>query len=353
MALHLQKAYAGLRKNSLDALLVSSPANISYLTQHHSREAYLLFSPKARVYFTDSRYLLEASKFLGPGFSLCKIDASAWQIIAAACRRLGLVQVGFEERHLTHADYKRLRQCLGSKIRLVATQGLIEQMRQVKTPAEIRKIKKATDITVRALKFIRGFIRPGRREIEIAGELERFIRYAGGHGSAFNIIVASGPNSSFPHHITSHRKIKRGEPVLIDIGTDYFGYKSDLTRVFFLGKISVLARRVYDIVRRANALAAKEIRPGVPISAIDAASRAYIRSHGWAEHFTHSLGHGIGLEVHEAPRISGKNNEKLKPGMVFTIEPAVYLPGKFGVRIEDTVLVTQKGCQVLSGSLDK
>ena len=204
-----------------------------------------------------------------------------------------------------------------------------------------------------ALRYIREFLSCGRSELEIAAELERFIRYHGAQSASFDIIVASGINSSYPHHLTSPKKLKSGESLVIDMGVNYRGYKSDLTRVFFLGKITLLVRRIYDIVRNAQQKAIARIKPGSSIREVDEAARSYIAQKGYGRYFGHNLGHGIGLEVHEAPKISSRQEGRLKEGMVFTIEPGIYLPGKFGIRIEDLVLVTKKGCEVLSGSLDK
>ena len=204
-----------------------------------------------------------------------------------------------------------------------------------------------------ALKHIQQFIVPGAREIEIVAELERFIRYQGARASAFDIIVASGPNSSQPHHLSGVRKLKNNEPVLIDLGVDYQGYKSDLTRVLFLGKINILVRKVYDIVLKAQELAIKRIRPGAEMAEIDRVARDYIASQGYGAYFTHNLGHGFGLEVHEAPHLSGKEASAIKPKMTFTVEPGIYLPGKFGIRIEDMVLITTTGCEVISGAVHK
>jgi Xaa-Pro aminopeptidase len=345
--------YAKLDQVNLEGLLVSSDNNISYLTKYPSRDSYLLATKKKNLYFTDSRYLQAAQKQLRGIAGIEKIKDSVYQSIAHACRRLGLERIGFEEGIISWADFNRLRVRLGRDVKLIPSRGLIEDLRLTKDSAELDKIRTATKITIKALEFIKKHLKPGIKELEVAAELERFIRYEGGHGSAFNIIVASGPNSSFPHHITSHAKIKDNQPLLIDIGTDYFGYKSDLTRVFFLGKINPLARRVYDIVRKASTQAIKKIKPGISIKEVDATSRRIIAKSGYAKYFGHALGHGIGLDTHEAPSISSRQAGVFKPGMVFTIEPAVYLPGRFGIRIEDMVLVTRKGCEVISGTLNK
>jgi len=353
MSLRIKNIYPKLKQNNLDALLVSSPANITYLTRYSSRDSYFLVCPKSNIYFTDSRYIEEAKKHLKRFSKVKETDSLKFKTISGLCKRIGLKRIGFEEIHTSFAEFNKIKNEFGGAIKLMPVRGLIEDYRKIKDAGEIEKIRIATQITVKALRFIRKFITPGIREIEVAAELERFIRYSGGQGSAFNIIVASGPNSSYPHHITSQRIIRNNEVVLIDVGTDYQGYKSDLTRVFFLGKINPLARRIYSIVLKANTLAINQVRPGIPINKIDAAGRGYIAKSGYGKFFGHGIGHGIGLVIHEAPGISGKERALLEPGMVFTIEPAIYLPGKFGIRIEDTVLVAKKGCEVLSGSLDK
>lgn len=353
MTARIKKLYARLEKKNLNGLILSSPQNITYLTEFYSRDAYLLVSKQGNVYFTDSRYTQEAKVGLKAVADIEKINGSVFKLIANACREFNLKRVGFEERNLSLAEYKKIKENLKEKINLIPTHSLVEEMRQIKSQAELEKIKKAIQITIKALRFIKDFISPGKREIEVAGELERFIRYQGARTSAFEIIVASGPNSSFPHHITSRRILKENEPVLVDIGVDYQGYKSDLTRVFFLGRISVLYKNIYDIVFKAQTLAIKAIKPNIPAYEIDAVSRNYITQKGYGKFFSHALGHGIGLEVHEAVHISAKENNPLKSGMVFTVEPAIYLPNEFGIRLEDMVLVTKEGCEVLSGALHK
>ncbi|MDD2679967.1 MAG: Xaa-Pro peptidase family protein [Candidatus Omnitrophica bacterium] len=353
MRARLQKFLSRLKQENLDGFIISSPANISYLSEFNSCDAYLLVSKKETVYFTDSRYIEDVKPRLKGLASLKKINGSVFEIIADTCRDLSLKRVGFEERQMPYAEYKKIKQYLGSGAYLIPTYNLLEGLRQVKAAREIEKIRAALKITGLALQFIKTFIKPGIKELEIAAELERFIRYQGAIGAAFDIIVASGPNSVYPHHRPGPKKIKQGEAVLIDIGVDYFGYKSDLTRAFFLDKINSLTRRIYEIVLKAQAKAIAKIRPGKPIAEIDALARNYIAAKGYAKFFSHSLGHGIGLETHEAPSISPKSDGILVPGMVFTVEPAIYLPGRFGIRIEDMVLVTRKGCEVLSGFIHK
>jgi len=351
--LRIQKIYAKLREENLDGLIISSPANISYLANFASRDSYFLISKKTNIYITDSRYIEEARKNLKGLALIRKVNGSVFKIIADACLDLGLKRIGFEERYLAFAEHKKIRGELNKRADLIPTHGLIEELRQIKTAEELKKIKKASEISIKAFKFIKDFISCGKKEVEVAAELERFIRYSGARSSAFDIIVASGSNSSFPHHLTSQRKIKNNEPVLIDLGVEYLGYKSDLTRVFFLGKIKPVVKRIYDIVRTAQDRAIKNIRPAVAINKIDRAARQYITQKGYGGFFGHNTGHGIGIEVHEEPHISSKENSELKAGMVFTVEPGIYLPGKFGVRLEDIVLVTKDRCEVISGTLNK
>ena len=349
----LKKILRRLVQENLDGLIVSIPANISYLTGFISSDAYLLVSKKENIYFTDSRYTEEVKPKLKSAATLQRINGSVFELIAGTVLDLGLKRVGFEERHMPYAEYKKIKEGFKSKSYLIPTHNLIETLRQVKEPGEIIKIRKALKITALTLRFIQGFIKPGMRELEVAGELERFIRYHGANEASFDTIVASGPNSAFPHHRPGERKIKKNEPLLIDAGVDYFGYKSDLTRVCFLDKINSLTRRIYGIVLKAQEKAIERIKPGEDIAVIDGLARKYIADKGYAKYFGHSLGHGIGLQTHEAPSVSGKNDGILLPGMVFTVEPAIYLPGRFGIRIEDMVLVTKKGCEVLSEFINK
>jgi Xaa-Pro aminopeptidase len=346
------KILARLKQENLDGLLVSSAANISYLVNARSRDAYLLVSPKEAVYFTDSRYTLEAEKFL-KNISLIKTNGSVFKSIADHSLKLGLRRLGFEGRFLPYAEYRKIKERLKGKAVLVSTHGLIEELRQIKEPQELAKIREAVAITAKAVKFLPKILSAGRREIEIAAELERFIRFAGASGAAFEIIVAAGANSCLPHHIPGGKRLQNNQPVLVDFGVDYAGYKSDLTRVFFLGKINSLERKIYQLVLDAQLRALKEIKAEVAAKEIDAAGRGFIASEGYGEFFGHNLGHGIGLEIHEQPTIGRNEEVKLSAGMVFTVEPAIYLPKKFGIRIEDMVVVSEKGCEVLSGAIDK
>ena len=343
-----------MNQEGLDGLLITSEADITYLTGYLSRDSWLLLTRKGNFYLTDSRYTSEAKKHLNNKlYQIKDTKNSPANLLSRIVVLLRINKIGFNEKHLSLYLFNTLAKSLAAKCRLIPIKDVLLTLRQIKTKEEIAKIRKATQICVKTMQFIQGHIQPGKKEIEIAAEIERYIRYEGGSGSSFDIIVASGENSSFTHHLTSRRIIKENEPVLIDMGVDYLGYKSDLTRVFFLGKISALAKRIYSIVRQAQAKAIAKIKPGVSFAEVDSAARNYIARKGYGKCFAHSLGHGVGLEIHELPRLSPKEKGVFQPGMVVTVEPAVYLNNKFGIRLEDMVLVTKKGCEVLSGALHK
>jgi Xaa-Pro aminopeptidase len=348
----INKILARMRRGRIDAFLVSAPANITYLTGYRSRDSLAIISPKGCFYLTDSRYTQEAGAHL-EGFRIRQVTGSALRLCAQISKEQKWRSLAFEEQNLTYSQYSRLRREIPEKVSLTAAQTMLEELRCVKSADEIARLRRAVLIAVEAFEFIRGYLKPGISELQVAAELERFIRYQGASGASFEIIVASGPNSSFPHHAVSERKLKDNEPVLIDMGVDNQGYKSDLTRVFFLGKMNTLYSRVYSTVVEAQKRALAAIRPGVAAASIDKTARDFIAKRGYASYFGHALGHGIGLEVHEGPRIAQTNNARISAGMVFTVEPAIYLPGKFGVRVEDMVLVTRQGSEVLSGSLNK
>ncbi|MBU1727044.1 MAG: Xaa-Pro peptidase family protein [Candidatus Omnitrophica bacterium] len=348
MASRIKQILQKLEQSKLDGLIITDPYNITYLTKYLSRDSFLLISKKGTVFFTDFRYLEEAKQKLKSEASIQKIDGPIYSIIARTCFELKLKRIGFEENNLSFYGYQELSGSLRKIARLEPASGLIEELRLTKDKEELLKIKRAVKINVAALKFIRKHIRPGKTELAIAAELERFIRYQGALKTAFDIIVASGPNSCYPHHFPTQRKIKNNEPVLIDIGVEFEGYKSDLTRVYFSGRITVLAQEILGIVLKAQSYAIKQVKPGIKASEVDKAGREVIVNSGFGARFGHSLGHGVGLEIHEAPKISPRADILLKPGMIFTVEPAIYIPGKFGVRVEDMVLVTRDGCKVLS-----
>jgi Xaa-Pro aminopeptidase len=336
-----------LKKEKLDGLLVSNPANVSYLSGFSGDESYLLITQKKAIFITDFRYEQQAAKE-AKGFSVELVGKlNHFDLITGLIRKNNLKRVGFEARHITYAEVGKIRDNL-TKQEFLPVCGIVENLRAVKSQEEIKKIRKATEICLSVFNDVAFKIKPGLREKELAGFVEYQMRLKGAEGASFDIIVLSGKNSTMPHGRPSDRKIGCNEAVLIDAGASFSGYKSDLTRMFFLGKIPDTIQKVYGIVKTAQEMALKAIRPGAFASVIDAIARDYIKSKGYGEYFGHSLGHGVGREVHEAPSISSKSKDILRPGMVFTVEPAIYLPNIGGIRIEDMVLVTQKGSEVLS-----
>ncbi len=345
----IQQLISQLGKHRLDAFLITSDVNIRYLTDFPSSESWLFICPKRAFYITDPRYALEARqslKAIGVKVYRRSLGESLWELASV----MGAQRIGFDDRHLFLSAFKLLKKATPKARKLVCSPGLVEAFREIKSHFEIDQIKKALGLHKQAYQFLQKTIRPGITEKDCLKELEGFVRSQDGAFS-FPAIIASGPNSCFPHAQVTDRMIKRNEPVLVDMGIDLDGYKSDLTRMIFLGTIPRFIREVHDTVRRAQALAIQKVRPGVLACDLDAAARNYLTQNHLGKFFGHSLGHGVGLEIHEAPRISQRNPSPLKEGMVFTIEPAVYIPHQFGIRIEDMVLVTQKGCEVLSGPI--
>lgn len=350
MANRIRQLRSVFARNNIDCLLVQSDVNITYLTGFLASESWLLVCPRRAFYLTDFRYVLEAKKWL-KRVTVKRYTRSLIELLYQCVGEQNCRHVGIDERHITHAQYLQLRQRCPKRVRLVKANGLVEHFREVKDATEIKKVEKALRIHQQAHHYLKRIVRPNISEREVFGKLESFVR-ARGAGFSFKPIVASGPNSCYPHARVSNRKIRNNEPVLVDMGIDVDGYKSDLTRMFFLGKIPNLVTLVNTHVSRAQRIAIDQIRPGVPVSEVDAAARNYLTKNGLGKYFGHALGHGVGLEIHEAPRLAGNNAAVLRPGMIITVEPAVYIPDKFGIRIEDMVLVTKKGCTILSDNID-
>ncbi|NTV29430.1 MAG: aminopeptidase P family protein [Candidatus Omnitrophica bacterium] len=334
-----------------DAILVTDDINISYLTGLQARESWLLVTGRGSFYITDARYSLEAEVGLkGRGVKVVCFQDSCAQAAVQLASRCQVKSLGVNERHLTVAQYRRLKALLPAGMKLRAADEAVEALRMIKDPAEIAAIREALAINLEAFKYLDQKISPGRTEQDLLADLEAF---AGKRkvGLAFPPIIAAGPNSAMPHASVSVRKIRRGEPLLIDCGIRKNGYNSDLTRMFFLDKMTPSYREILDHIREAQQAAIRLIKPGVLASEVDAAARASLKQSGDLDrYFTHSLGHGVGLEVHEMPRISGKSGVRLAENMVITVEPGVYFKGRYGVRLEEMVLVTKSGCEVLSGN---
>ncbi len=335
-----------LKEYHLDAYLVTHDINISYLTRFPASESWLLIFPSKIFYITDFRYVWEAKKGLH-GIKVKQYRRSAIDVLFKLIRSQYAKRLGYDDRHISLDLYKRIKKVCPSTVQLVVKNNIVEELRAIKSREEIQKIRGCLKLQLKAYQFLKRVVKPGLTEKEIFLKLEEFVKSKKAAFS-FNPIIASGPNSCFPHAKITDRKIKNNESVLIDMGIEREGYKSDLTRMFFLGKIAPLVQKVNDIVFMAQKKAIAKIRPNIKACHIDQEARNYLKKNKLAEFFGHSLGHGVGLEIHEWPRISQKSTAILKEGMIFTVEPAVYIPNKFGVRIEDMILVTKDGCEVLS-----
>jgi len=351
LSIRIKRVIEDFSKDGIDAFWVTKAANVRYLSRYEGDDASLFITGKKQFFITDSRYELQAKRDT-EGFTVKIVKGSLSETLADLANKLKVRRLGFECNDITHGQYARLMRSL-PETELVPVSDMVERLRLIKDAGEIHLIRKSVSILEKSFTHFKAILRPGLAERDLAAELEHFIKAAGGDKSSFDIIVASGSNSALPHARPGKRRIKPNDMVLLDLGVSYEGYNSDLTRMFFLGKINPRTKKIYDTVREANRRSIKAIRPGVEISKIDEIARGFIRKKGFGDCFGHALGHGIGLEVHESPSISGRNHAVLKPGMIFTIEPAVYLPGWGGIRIEDMILVTRKGCEVLTDDIDK
>ncbi len=353
----LNNIYKILSSKKLDGLLISKQVNVAYAAEMSVQiEAFLVVSPRVNYYITDFRYLEEARCTVSDSFKIIELKGSLSGILKRIAKKNKIRKLGFEKT-LTYGRYKKLKERV-SYLKLIETSNLIEELRQIKDVAELSKIKQAVSITSKAWKEFLKYLRSGPdlsrlTEKRMADKLEFLLRKQGAVKSAFDIIAACGANISRPHAVPGQTRLKKSQPVLFDFGAVYQDYQSDVTRNFLINKPLGKYQKIYRVVQQAQALAIKAVKPGVRIGLIDNISRSYIVDKGFGKYFGHALGHGIGLEVHEGPVITGKNKNRLVPGMVFSIEPGIYIPGWGGVRIEDMVLVTEKGSEVLTNGIDE
>ena len=337
-------------KCKIDSLLVTSDANIRYLTGFISTESWLYICKKGAFYITDSRYCAEAKSRLKNCSVVC-FKESKYRTVFELAKKAESSAIGIDEKALLLLEYNKLKKNKPKAVKLIKTTGFVESFRVIKEPVELNYIKDALKIQKKAIGYLRKIIKPGITEKEVFLKLENYVKRQGAIFS-FQPIIASGQNSTCPHAGLTDRKIRKNDVVLVDFGVDVKGYKSDLTRMFFLGRIPQSVREVFDCVARAQRSAIEIIKPGMAVACIDKQARNCLSKNKLGRYFTHALGHGVGLDVHEAPRLSQKDSSVLKEGMVITVEPAVYIPGQFGIRIEDMVYVTKEGCEVLSDNIN-
>lgn len=347
-----QQLRRSLASRNLEGLLVTDEVNVRYLTGFTGDSSAVLITPDQAIILSDRRYEVQLQqecadmemRIRGP-------ESRLPDLIGKTVASLGCGSLALEDHAVSWALLETLRKCC-KPVELVPTSGLVGQLRAIKDAGEIETIRRAVTCAEKAYRLLIASLREGLTEIWAARTLETAIREFGGEGVGFSSIIASGPASALPHYHPHAAPIVDGSPLLIDWGAKVDGYTSDMTRTLQIGGVDSFFSSIYDVVLRAQLAAINEIRPGARLRDIDAAARDVIGTAGYGDNFGHGLGHGIGLQVHESPRLAVIEEGVLAPGMVITIEPGIYFPGKFGIRIEDDVLVTENGHEVL-GTLPK
>ncbi|HEY4695023.1 MAG TPA: Xaa-Pro peptidase family protein [Candidatus Nanoarchaeia archaeon] len=350
LATRLKTFRQKLTSKGLDAFLVSCQANRYYLTgwQGDSESGYLLVTERRAFILTDSRYTEEVGRRV-EGFELVEYKGRLAEFLGNFFKNQELPWVGFESHDLSVFLFKEIKKHARG-VKLVPVAHLLEDLRSVKDQEEIKLLKKSVEIADGAFAFIKNKVKVGMTEAEVAFEIEKFMRSKGAQKNAWEpFIVASGPNSSMVHYAAGGRELRKGDQVLLDWGCVYQGYFCDTSRVLFLGEPNAKQRQVYNLVLEAQSRGIAKVRAGRRALEVDRQARDFLKEKSKFV-FGHGLGHGVGLEVHEAPRVNEHSTTKLASGQVITIEPGIYEPGWGGVRLEDMVLVTEKGCEVLTNA---
>jgi len=343
----LRKLREKLAKHNLDGLVIESPYNRRYLSGFTGTAGVLLIGMSEAKLMTDFRYVEQATE-QAPLFEIVEHKIPIVQEAAKQAEKMGIKKLGFEQEQITYQQYQMYQKQL--KIEFVPVSEFVEELRLVKDEQEITILKEAAKIADDAFAHIIRYIRAGVTELDVANELEFFMRKQGATSSSFDIIVASGVRSALPHGVASEKKIQKGELVTLDFGAYYKGYCSDITRTIAVGDVSDKLKEIYDTVLAAQLCGMNGIKAGITGKEADALTRDYIEAKGYGEYFGHSTGHGIGLEIHEGPTLSMRSNLVLKEGMVVTVEPGIYIAGVGGTRIEDDIIITAKGNEPLTKS---
>jgi Xaa-Pro aminopeptidase len=345
----LSKVRKSITEKGVDALLISQPENLRYLSGF-TGSGWLLISGEKAILAIDFLYV-EQAKEDSPDFEIIQIKRELHEWLPGLVSDLGWHKLGFEANVISYDGYQKLEQAIRTKqinLEFVPTTGIVEQLRSIKEPEELLLITKAVELADAAFEEAKAAIRPGVTEKDVAWQIERNLRQKGSEGVAFEIIVASGPNSALPHARPTDRAICSGEPILIDMGARIDGYCSDLSRTLFLGKTNKTFQNIYSIVLQAQTAAIEGAKSKMAASEADQLARSVIAQTGYADAFGHGLGHGVGLAIHEFPRLGLSSSDSLADGMVFTVEPGIYLAGQGGVRIEDMVVLENGKARVLS-----
>lgn len=334
-----------VQQKELDGLLITSPFNRRYMTNFTGTAGVALITQTDAILITDFRYVEQANT-QATDFSIVEHTGTIEKEIAKQINKLQIKRLGFEEDHLTYAQFKLYEKEFHTS--LIGVTDVIESLRLIKTDEEIAILQKAAKIADDAFEHILSYIKPGVREIEVANELEFFMRKQGAASSSFDIIVASGVRSALPHGVASDKHLAQGELVTMDYGALYGGYCSDITRTVAIGDINETLIDIYETVLEAQEKGVKGVRPNMTGKEADDLTRNHIEEKGYGEYFGHSTGHGIGLEVHEGPGLSPRSNTILQKNMVVTVEPGIYIPNVGGCRIEDDIVLTDTGNKLLT-----
>ncbi len=341
---HIDALRGRFSELEIDALLITQPANVRYLSGFKTPEdGRVLITEDFAVLITDGRYIAQAAEE-----SHLNVEIAEQKWLEDVAERIGQRRVGLESDHVTHALFGKMAEKLEREP--VATEGLVGELRLRKTPQEIETLRQAARVTDEAYSHILNFIRAGQKELEVALELERFMREAGAEAKSFDIIVASGVRSAMPHGVASQKVIEQGDLVTLDFGARVDGYHADMTRAVAIGEIDGELRNMFDTVLEAQETSLHALAPGKDGRDIDGLAREVLNAKNLEERFPHGLGHGVGLQIHEGPRLSKRISQTLEPGMTVTVEPGVYIPDKGGVRIEDLAVITEEGYERLSHS---
>ncbi len=344
----LDKVREVIAEKKIDAIIVTSDINRRYITGFTGSSGYALITMDKAMFVTDFRYIEQANNE-AVGYEIIKHEASINDTIAELLINNGINKLGFEQDFVTFSLYKQFTDKY-SNVELVPLSQIIENLRLIKDNDEINLVKKATEIADEAFSYILNIIKPNIKEKDISLALEYKMRELGASGISFPTIVASGYRSSLPHGAASDKEIKLGDFVTMDFGAYYNGYASDMTRTVVVGKPSEKQREIYEIVLEAQLEGVNHIKAGMTGKEADALTRDIINKYGYGEYFGHGTGHGIGLDVHEGPTVTPRSDTVLAPGMIVTVEPGIYIPDFGGVRIEDDVLITEAGREILTKS---
>lgn len=347
MMLRVEKLRKKMRENNLDSFLITSPYNLRYLTNFTGTTGLAVITLEKAFFITDFRYTEQAAT-QAQGFEIIKNVGPIFDEVANLVRKEGLRMLAFEESTVSFLEYTVLEEIIDAE--LIPVSEMIEELREVKDEEEIAIIEKACSIADMAYDHILKMIQPGMTEIEVANQVDFYMRSLGASGVSFSTIVASGLRSAMPHGVASNKVIEQGDMITLDFGCYYEGYVSDMTRTFAIGDPGEKLKEIYEIVLGAQLAVIEAAKPGVTGIQLDAVARDYITKHGYGEAFGHSTGHGIGLEIHEGPNVSARAEKQFIVGNVITDEPGIYLPGIGGVRIEDDLLITPEGNRVLTHS---